>query len=610
MSWLAPIGGLALLALPAILLLYFLKVRRPPVRVATLSLWRPFLADRQANAPWQRLRPSLLLALQLLAALLLALALLRPGISGAAGIDGTTVVLLDGSASMSATDVAPSRFGAAVARARLMASQLGPGQQMAVVLVGQHAQLLSSPTRDSAVINAALERARPTNGEVDLGEAMSLANAVVAGRPAASVVLIGDGHARPPANPPRLAAQFRFVPVGASGENVGIETISRPGPNLIFLRVGNYGRQDRDLKIEMRADGRVVDVLPAHLAGNSTAELVWSGLSSGTQVIEARLPGGDPLALDDAAWLVTGVPAQRRVLLVTEENGFLERALRLRSGLQLTVQKKADFKPGEPFDLYVFDGWVPPGKLPEPALVVAPTTGTPPVPLGGQLVPGALLPPDPRDPLTQDVVLKDVHVQSAYRLAVPAGWRSVITAVDGPLLVVHEGEPRIAEFAFDLHHSDLPLRAAFPILVQNLAGYLLPGGFENRVFPPGRPVTIATEPGASTLEVVTPASTVVRLGPPFPAPPFTQTAAPGVYTVHQRTAAGIRQSQFVVQFADPDLSRIAPGGAPLVEVARPSGSPPPRGVLEIWPWLALAALLLLMAEWWIFHRGPRLARQA
>ena len=35
MSLLVPLGALALLAIPAIVLLYFLKVRRPEVRVAT-----------------------------------------------------------------------------------------------------------------------------------------------------------------------------------------------------------------------------------------------------------------------------------------------------------------------------------------------------------------------------------------------------------------------------------------------------------------------------------------------------------------------------------------------------------------------------------------------
>ena len=108
MELLVPAAALAGLALPAILFLYFLKVRRPEVRVSSLMFWRPQVADRQANAPWQRLRASLLLLLQLAAALALALALMRPGVTGAAGVGQTTVVLLDGSPSMTASDVAPS----------------------------------------------------------------------------------------------------------------------------------------------------------------------------------------------------------------------------------------------------------------------------------------------------------------------------------------------------------------------------------------------------------------------------------------------------------------------------------------------------------------------
>ena len=604
MSLLAPVGLVALLAVPAILLLYFLKVRRPEVRVSTLMFWRPFVADRQANAPWQRLRASLLLALQLLAALALALALVRPGVSGAIGIGGTTVVMLDASASMQATDIGPSRFEAAVARARDKAHQLGPGQEMAVILIGQHAELLSPPSSDPAVLDSALNRARPTGSEVDLGEAFSLANAVVAGRPGASIVLLGDGHARAPASPPRVDARFFYEPVGATGENAGIETITRTAPGTVFVRLANYGRGDRDLKLEMLADGRLADVLPVHVAGNSTSDVTWTGMAPGTQVVEALITPGDALAIDNAAFLVTGSPPARKVLLVTEENGFLQRALKLRPGIDLTIQKKADYKPGTNYDLYVFDGWVPAGKLPDPALVVAPLDGNGPIPLGNQLNPGLVLPVDPSDPITQDVVLKDVHVLTAARATVPSGWRTAIAAVDDPLLLIHEGEPRIAELTFDVHHSDLPLRAAFPILVQNLLAYLLPGGFENQVYPTGRVVTLATEPTARSLEVQTPSGKVVKLAPPFPAAPFTDTQTPGVYTVRQQLSSGVRSSQFVVQFEDPDLSRVGVGSAPFVELTASANAAPPRGTLELWPWLAALAVALLATEWFVFHRGP------
>jgi Ca-activated chloride channel homolog len=600
MEFLLPLAGLALLTLPAIVLLYFLKVRRPEVRVSTLMFWRPYVADRQANAPWQRLRPSALLLLQLLAALVLALGLMRPGLIGAAGVDSTTVVMIDASPSMEATDVKPSRFGTAVDHAKALAGQLAPGQQMAVILLGDHAQLLAAPTGDSALLRSALDRARASGTAGDFAEAVSLANSILSGRPGGSIILLSDGHSRPPSSPPRVAAPFTYESIGATGENAAIQAMSRSGNGSVFMRLANYGRAARDLKVEMRADGRLVDVLPVKLEGNTTVDVPWSRMPASTQVLEARLTPGDALALDDGAWLVIAEPPHHSVLLVTSENGFVQRALKLRPGLDVTTVKPSDYKPGR-YDLTVFDGFAPAGKLPEPALLINPPAGQGPVPAGGQIDPGAVLPADPRDPLLRDVSLKDVHVQSAAAVKAPAGWRTVISAAADPLLLVREGEPRDAILTFDLHHSDLPLRAAFPILVQNLLDYLLPGGFENQVFTPGQSVGLIAEPDARWADVTGPDGRTTRLTPPFP--PFTATDQPGVYTVRQQLQSGNRLSRFVVQLQDQAISRIAPGAAPLIQEGdRPRGVLP-RGTLEIWPWLVAAALVALVAEWFVYLSG-------
>ncbi|MGH9190843.1 MAG: vWA domain-containing protein, partial [Acidimicrobiales bacterium] len=168
--------------------------------------------------------------MQLLVASAVALALMRPVLVGAAGAAGTTVVLLDGSATMQATDVSPSRFGVAVARARATADRLSAGQQMAVVLLGPHAQLLASPTADPAVLRSALDRARPSGEAADLAEGVSLANAVLAGRPGGSVVLYSDGHTRRPDSPLRVSAPWRYEAVGTTGENTSVAILGRePG---------------------------------------------------------------------------------------------------------------------------------------------------------------------------------------------------------------------------------------------------------------------------------------------------------------------------------------------------------------------------------------------
>lgn len=596
-----PAAATALLALPAILLLYFLKVRRPEVTVATLLFWRPRVADRQANAPWQRLRFSLLLLLQLLAAAALALALMRPGVAGVAGVGQVTVVLVDGSASMRATDVTPSRFEVAIEDAKRMAGQLRPGQQMATVLLGEHAQLLTAATDDPALLRAGLDRARPAGQAADLGEGLSLADALLAGREGGAIVLISDGHARA-ASPLRAAAPVTYIGVGSSGENAGIESLTRTADGNVFLRVANYGRQALSTRVEMRADGVLVDVLPMEVDGGSAGQLTWTRLPAGTRVLEARLTPGDSFALDDVAWLVTADPPVHSVLLVTPGNGFMARALSLVPGVKLTIVEPGKYRPGA-YDLYVFDSFLPPGPLPQPALVMNPPEGEGPVAAGPQVDPGGVLPASPLEPLLQDVVLRDVHVQAAARVEAPPDWRTVIAGTSDALLLVHQGEPRLAELTFDIHHSDLPLRPAFPILVHNLVTYLLPGGFENQAYPLDDPVRLVAQPDARALEVTTPEGHTIDLAPPFPAPPLTDTSSPGVYTVRERLPSGDRTSYFTVSLQDPGESRIAPGAPPAVQVSGAGHGVVARGTLEIWPWIAAAALVLIFAEWLVFLRA-------
>src|SRR3989440_11190907 len=108
MTVLAPLAALLGLTIPAIIALYFLKIRRPTRAVPALHLWPSQIRDRQANVPWQRLRPSWLLFLQLLAAAVLVAAAVQPALPARAALARHSIGLIDSSASMPATDVAPS----------------------------------------------------------------------------------------------------------------------------------------------------------------------------------------------------------------------------------------------------------------------------------------------------------------------------------------------------------------------------------------------------------------------------------------------------------------------------------------------------------------------
>src|SRR5438045_1693892 len=105
-SFLSPLAAIlaAAVAIPALLVLYFLKLRRREVDIASTFLWRRAIQDLQVNAPFQKLRRNLLLLLQLLLLLLLCLALSRPVANYTPGAAKLSVILLDRSASMSAEE--------------------------------------------------------------------------------------------------------------------------------------------------------------------------------------------------------------------------------------------------------------------------------------------------------------------------------------------------------------------------------------------------------------------------------------------------------------------------------------------------------------------------
>ena len=146
--------------------------------------------DTEANTPWQRLRRNLLLFLQLLILLLLALALARPFITVPTISAGKVALLIDASASMSATDVAgESRFAAAIERARQIVNNMNPQDIISLIRVADIAEPLTSYTADKTELRRALDGISVSQGAADWDTALTLAAAGAAGAENFSIVM-------------------------------------------------------------------------------------------------------------------------------------------------------------------------------------------------------------------------------------------------------------------------------------------------------------------------------------------------------------------------------------------------------------------------------------
>ena len=607
MSILNPLGLLfALLAVP-IILLYLLRLQRREQTVSSTLLWRQVILDREANTLWQRLRRNLLLLLQLLTLAVLVFALVRPYLNLPSTLSGRLVILLDGSASMQATDVAPSRFEAARAEIRKLIDQIGPSNDMTIILVDGSPHALVSATSSKSELNAALDTASASLQTANWSAGVALASAAGGGGAdgQATTIVYSDGVN---ANDLQaLTGNVRYIPIGKSGDNIAISTLSlrkTPRGLAAFVRVNNTGSVDDRVLVSIRSDNLLLDARMLNIPAGQSASWTIDGIDPQVSSVRAAIDqaGHNDLPIDDVAYVVNEKTAQRRALLLTPGNRFLEQALAVLPNLHVTRAISAPVQAdARPYDLYVLDGLTM--TLPAHASVlfigaqsVFTTSGT---------FSSTAFMRSEQHPVLNSVDWRNVNALDIYRINAPAWLKPIVLSDNGPMLyageMLKQTDPfwRVVDIPFSLQLSDLPLQVAFPILIANSVEWLAPPQGLN--IPAGvKPGDVVALPAGAIVQ--RPDGSRVAVGQRG----FAQTDALGVYSVLYKDVAGM----FTVNFSNPAESKIAPnpdlhiGGQTPADRLKPQYSQ-----REFWSWLAAAALVLLVVEWWVYQRGVPLLRR-
>ncbi len=606
------------LVIPIILLLYFMRPKRQQRTIASTLLWQQVLQDMQASRPWQRLRLTPLLILQILAAIIIVLVLARPAIFANSSISGDTIIILQASASMQATDVAPSRFESARSDIADIIDNLGPNDHLSLITMARTPQVLIADSNEQSQLKAALQRARVTNQDADLQQALSLANSLINGRANMQVLVVGDGHVSGTDKATLVPFSVRYLRIGTDAPNAALLTLSSrtlSGKLVAFAQVANYSSQQRAIPVELYADGKLVSVQTVTLGPQGTGAIQWNTLPQNTRFLHAQIIEQDAMTLDHQAWAIVGGSQQGRVLLVTKGNMFLRAAFALQPDVSLSETTPQQYVNTGNYDLTIFDDYMPP-TLPSGSLFfVNPPSGSylfgtsgPPTRVS-RIEPG-----DDTLNLLDSVDLSSIHtLQTSHPLKTASWEQSIITAPETPLLIAGESNNRrVAVLGFDLHDSDLGLQPSFPILVHNLVNWFLPQPVPgNGQVAAGSAVTVQTWPGADRVTITSPDSQVSTVGPPFPVLPYDRTNQLGIYQVTQRVHGQLLTGAFTVNLFDPTQSQLAPAKTlPILRSSdfTPNGNAVSRQLREIWPWIAALLLLVLCAEWWLFSRGYRLQK--
>ncbi|MFL5330927.1 MAG: VWA domain-containing protein [Gemmataceae bacterium] len=373
-----------LLTLPIwLILLYFLKLRRKPISVPSTFLWKKSIEDLHVNTLFQWLRRNILLLLQLLAVLGLIYAVLAPKFFAPAGEGLRYVILVDNSASMSATDVKPNRLEMAKDAALKAIDDSGDSDAGMVIVFNSSAEIRQSFTSNKQMLKQAVHSITPTSRPTRLEEALALAESLanptrstedVAVRPEGAtrtsvqnegvktaVHLFSDGRFADATDFAVGNLQIQFHVIGQPGpevDNVGIVAFNAsrdeydPSRLLIYARLNNFRNKPARVKMEVnvfidgkleKAYDRVVELGKRVIAmspeskdapsvivkdepGEATLTFEVPDLDDRQEiVVRGRLINhADAFPADDEAFLVVGVIRKARVLIIGPPNSVID----------------------------------------------------------------------------------------------------------------------------------------------------------------------------------------------------------------------------------------------------------------------------------------------
>jgi Ca-activated chloride channel homolog len=614
MSFLAPAAALFALALPVVVIFYLLKRKRVVKLVSSTLLWQKFLAETQANAPFQKLRHNWLLILQLLLLALVVFALMRPFLTGNARETNLRVIILDGSASMQATDEKPSRFEKARAEALKWVDALRDGEQMMVLLAGASTEVKQSPTSDKTALRRALQSSTPADSPTRLADALKTAGAFTFEKRGEETVTSGEIHLFSDGAAPDLDELANknlplfYHRVGAGTHNAGIVRIDvKANPEdasqrAIFANIGNFSTNSIQTDAELLFDSQVLQTRPLTLEPTNSQMQIFTTPQTTDGVFTLRLTVRDDLAADNQASIVSRLPTPVKALLVTRGNRFLEKAIKGAATVQLSTALQLT-DAAEAFDLVVLDDVIPTvwPKVNTLAIHTASTNWFP----GWET---ASAPPivdwKSAHPVLRFVNFDNVQVAESLRVKPPAWGISLVDSPQTPLIIAGEiNRQRLVWIGFDPLQSTWPLRISFPIFMANAVDWLNPASAnaDQYLVRAGDAFRLGLTQSITDAEVTGPDGKRRTL----PVAPDTReilvgdTLKQGIY----RVKAGTNEVTFCVNLMDSNESNITPHDElPLGKYDKVAATTMKRANMELWRWIVAASLLVLLFEWWWYHK--------
>lgn len=610
--------GLAVL-IPGIILLYLLKTHAVPQRIPALNLWKEAYENVQAQTPWEKFRHYLLMYLQILALVLLILALMMPYLHLQGGDSARVVLCMDLSGSMNGKfDESHTKLEEAKRQAKQYVRQLKQGTRVTLLTGGRSGKMLANDVTDLDKIQKLIQEQQPTDAEGNLQAAVQMLLPIVKQWDEYQMIGFTDESVE------LGSLSGEIVDLSTDYANCSIDwvghTENEQGTVTVQAKIENHGASQASHEVNLYLGENLYDVQQVSLDAGESQVITFMELSdtgfhqlrTGDGYFRAEINEEDGLEADNTAYELLDAAVEKRVLLVSKQNQFLEKALTLDEDVVLDkVNSVKNMDPKKQYDLIVYDGQMPEKWYgSENVLILNPAKD---LTIDKQAVVTLQKKKEnirvtvPAGELLSDLEAFSFGCGQARGVKVPSWGYSFCN--DGTDSVGYTGTldgRAITVLGYDLHDTDLPLQMEFPILIQNILHQTASVvSLADSSLSPLDTADLICRQEVSSLEWYQPEgetiSGVLKDGHSV----FTDTARSGLYKVSAKLDSGKWNQYFTVEFpaaesaVHPEISVTGENGKKL---GANQSVRQVFGAVSLLKPVLMLLLLLLVVEWLLYRR--------
>ena len=603
----------------AIVALYFYDRSRRRQIVSTLRFW-PERPDPPMVTRRRKLQQPLSLLLQLIALLLLLLAIADFRWGDQADAVRRHVVILDTSAWMGAvTDGGARLMDVAQQHAQAYLDAV-PASEPVMLIRGDGNPASVTPfTTDRQVLGKAIASSEPGWTSIDLNTAFEAARDALTlfvsdggelgGQSVVGeVTYIGSGRTANPGIGVSQLPHLRWIEVRDEIADRGVtELVARrpaddPERWEVRLELFHAGETEQQVETQFLFAGELLGTKTLLLPANTAKELTFRLRTARAGRLEVRLEPEDRFAANDRSALDLPGYRRHRIDVYSPAAGGLRSLLGANPNLDARFHALRDYDSGQTPKTAVFEGFAPPTPAALNAVYIDPPRESSPVDIRMTAREQRIRRWNTDHPLAKGLRSRDVVLEETAVFEPRPGDVTIAECEAGPVIIarVENGRKQVF-FGFRLSDPGLRGRPAAPLLFANTLAWSFPDSFRSSELRAQSPGLIEIEVGEAAEEDIVVHSEEDR-------------DLPWSYRDGKVRLFTSRPGNIDVRTPTTE-TRLA---LTLPEVARGKWSPPEsilRGVpsravgrgetLVLWPWLATFAITCLLAEWKLFGRASR-----